>query len=126
VGDLVYAGGPVVDPIANTILAYIDSLGPSRQSGYANPLDPWEDKIAISRLADIVLEVKDLDGTRLVSLIPNIAIAQASIPGSYSVTVGVPPVPLFFNPNDIQPKDVAGVIDVNFVREGGIRIVRAK
>jgi len=130
IGDLVFAGGPIVSPIATTILNYIDSMGPSRQSGYANPFDPWEDKVTISRLADIILETKDTDGTRLATYIPDIAISHPSIPGGgYSLTIALnrpTPPPLFFSPNDYQPKDVAGVCDLDYVRSGGIFVLRAK
>ena len=127
VGDLVFAGGPIVDAIAQTILNYIDSMGPSRQSGYANPFDPWEDKVTISRLADIILETKDTDGTRFGRFIPDIAIAHASIPGGYSLTIALntPPTP-FFTPGDYQPKDIGGICDLDYVRSGGIFVLRAQ
>jgi hypothetical protein len=70
--DIVYAGGPMVDAIATSQLAYVDSLGPSRDSGYAPDSDQWEDTCAIARLTQIALQEKDADGTPFAS---NLAIA---------------------------------------------------
>lgn len=64
-GDKVYAGGPIVEQCQEALLDYVDSLGPSRSGGYANELDPWEDTIAVFRLAQIVLDQED-EGTRMV------------------------------------------------------------
>jgi hypothetical protein len=63
--DLLYAGGPVVDQIAQALLDYVDSLGPSRASGYASALDVWEDTVAISRLIQVTLDQVDTNGIRL-------------------------------------------------------------
>lgn len=65
VGDAVYPYGPIVETIANDLLDYVDSLGPSRQGGYANPLDSWEDECAVARLTQVALTAEDSDGTRL-------------------------------------------------------------
>jgi len=62
-GDAVYSGGPMVTTIATALQSYIDLLGPSRASGYADPLDSWEDKVAIFRLSQIALDQTDTDGT---------------------------------------------------------------
>jgi hypothetical protein len=67
-GDTIYPWGPLAKPIAQAALGYIDGLGPSRQSGYADPTDPWEDTCAIARLEQVALNATDLDGvTRLAS-----------------------------------------------------------
>ncbi|MGH6995606.1 MAG: baseplate J/gp47 family protein, partial [Stellaceae bacterium] len=67
-GDAIYPFGPLVQPIARAALAYVDGLGPSRQSGCADPLDPWEDVCAIARLEQVALNATDSDGaTRLAS-----------------------------------------------------------
>jgi hypothetical protein len=52
-------------PIATAELAYVDGLGPSRQSGYADPDDEWEDTCSIGRLIQIALDLKDDHGTPL-------------------------------------------------------------
>lgn len=59
VGDRVFAGGPGVDTATAAILAYVDALGPSRQSGYAHALDVWEDTVSIARLTQIALDALD-------------------------------------------------------------------
>jgi uncharacterized phage protein gp47/JayE len=61
----VYAGGPVVDTIAAALLDYVDSLGPSKESGYADTLDDWEDTVAIARLGQVTLDQVDASDRRL-------------------------------------------------------------
>ena len=64
----VFPGGPVTATIGQAVLGYVNTLGPSRQSGYADPDDLWEDSIAIFRLAEIALDQTDVDGvTKLAS-----------------------------------------------------------
>ena len=41
--DPVYAGGPAVLPVAAAALGYVDSIGPSRSSGYAEAGVTWRD-----------------------------------------------------------------------------------
>jgi len=65
VGDPVFAGGPVVGPIANAVLAYGDSLGPSRQSELVDPNDYWEDTCAIARLIQLALDIEEAKGVPL-------------------------------------------------------------
>jgi hypothetical protein len=65
--DLVYPGGPIVDQIYKAQQTYIDSLGPSRQSGYYDPNDAWDDTIAVSRLIQVALDQVDSAGNRLAS-----------------------------------------------------------
>lgn len=65
VGDAVFSGGPVVAPIASAEVSYVDGLGPSRQSGYADADDSWEDTCSIARLIQIALDLKDAKGTPL-------------------------------------------------------------
>jgi uncharacterized phage protein gp47/JayE len=77
-GDAIYPWGPMATLIANQVRNYVDGLGPSRQSGYADPTDPWEDTCAIARLEQVALNATDTDGsTRFAS---NVA-APATING---------------------------------------------
>lgn len=78
-GDWIYAGGPVVEPIATAILAYVDSLGPSRAGGYADENDAWEDTCAIARLVDVAMEARDTDG--ITRIIKNVYGSTAMIDG---------------------------------------------
>lgn len=64
--DLVYAGGPVATAIAQAQLDHIDSLGPSRASGYADELHPWDDTLRIARLIELAMGALDAAGARLV------------------------------------------------------------
>lgn len=75
-GDSVYPYGPAVPIVAAGssaaviagIQGYVDSLGPSRQSGYANPLDVWIDTASFIALGEVALDATDTDGlTRPVS-----------------------------------------------------------
>jgi len=62
--DVIYSYGPIVETVAADVLAYVDSLGPSRQGGYADELDSWEDECALARLTQVALTAADADGTR--------------------------------------------------------------
>jgi hypothetical protein len=98
-GDTVWAGGPIVTPIATALLAYVDGLGPSRADGYADPDDPWEDTCAIARLIEIALDVTDSDGiTRFASnvSIPNgVTLNGAALDKTGLADIGAAPELLF-------------------------------
>lgn len=66
-GDTIYAGGPVVSEAQDNLIDYVNGLGPSRASGYADPNDPWEDTCAIARLGQTAIDTYDTDGTRMIS-----------------------------------------------------------
>lgn len=66
-GDSVYPGGGCVVPVAQAILALIDSLGPSRMSGFADPFDLWDDTLRLNRIIEVAQTAKDpADSTRRV------------------------------------------------------------
>lgn len=44
------------------VQGYVDSLGPSRASGYANDLDVWDDTCRIFSLGQVALDTIDADG----------------------------------------------------------------
>lgn len=60
-GEMVYEAGGATLPVAAAILDYVDNVGPSRKSGYADPLDPWEDSVSIGRIAQVTLNARDAD-----------------------------------------------------------------
>lgn len=62
--NAIYPGGPMVDEVNQALLDYINSLGPSRESGHADELELWEDTCAIFRLGEVALATEDEDGTR--------------------------------------------------------------
>lgn len=70
VGDAVYAYGPVVGAIANGILDFVDSLGPSRASGFADDLTPWRDSIALSGIIAVAENAIDSDGAEMIAEVP--------------------------------------------------------
>lgn len=65
-GDAVFAYGPVVKTIAEGIEAAVDSLGPSRASGFGDALSPWLDTLSVSRLIGIAEAAVDSDGSRMI------------------------------------------------------------
>lgn len=113
-GDYFWAGGGVVDAVAQRILDYSNSLGPSRQSGFADEYDVWETDVTLARLADIVMETKDTDGTRMITDIPNLA--------STGITIAVGGGA--FAPNSYTPRDSFAGIELPFLRAGGIEIIQ--
>lgn len=61
-GDAVYPYGGAVSLIAPSVLAYVDSLGPSRASSYADPRDAWSDTCSIFSIGEMALVATDTDG----------------------------------------------------------------
>lgn len=61
-GNVIYAGAPGVEDTQKLLLDYVDSLGPGRSSGFANPDDPWETTCAIARLSQTALDAMGGDG----------------------------------------------------------------
>lgn len=112
--DYFWAGGGAVDAVAQRILDYSNSLGPSRQSGFADEYDVWETDVTLARLADIVMETKDTDGTRMISDIPNLASTGITI----AVGAGM------FMADSYTPRDSFAGIELPFLRAGGIEILQ--
>ena len=111
--DYIYPGGPYVDAIAAALVAYVDSLGPSRQSGFADEFDVWESDVTPARIADVTLDTRDTDGTRMIRDIPNLGTAGVLI----AIGTG------FFAPAKYTAKDIAGVCELAYLRSGGIEIL---
>lgn len=61
-GQSVYCGGSVVVPVAEALQALVNQLGPSRQSGLADPNDPWEDTLGINAIAAAAQNTVASDG----------------------------------------------------------------
>lgn len=79
VGDHIYAGGPIATFAAETQLAYIDSLGPSLQSGYADPGD-WSDTVQVDRLTCLALGARDAGERPMVlSIVREAGVPQVKI-----------------------------------------------
>ena len=63
VNDVVNAGGVVVAPVALSVRALVDGLGPSKVSGYQDPNDAsgWDDTLRIDQLRRVALNTLDSD-----------------------------------------------------------------
>lgn len=62
--SLIYAGGAAVVPVATNVAAFVNSLGPSIQSGFQDPLTTWESKLTIGRVAQTLIDARDADGSQ--------------------------------------------------------------
>jgi hypothetical protein len=100
----VFPGGPIavnqIDPLAGPIhrsaaqrvLDYVNLLGPSRQSGYADNQYYWDDTARVSVIKQTVIDTTDLDGTPMVRSTGNSALSDTTIqigngmPGALDVT----------------------------------------
>jgi hypothetical protein len=63
-GDTVYAAGPGTEENQEALRDYVDTLGPSRSSGFADPDDVWDTTCAIARLSQTALDTLASDGER--------------------------------------------------------------
>ena len=62
-GNEVYSGGDIIDPVAIAIRDQaVDNVGPSRQSGLADPADPWTDIVSIGAISGAAQNATDTDG----------------------------------------------------------------
>lgn len=96
INDKAYSGGPAHPLIAAAQLAYVNSLGPSRSGGFADPNDHWNDLVEGEQLARIALETVDANGDALAKNIVKVAgVPQVTI----AVGSGAPTT------NDYQPAD---------------------
>lgn len=67
-GNMVYSGGPIVGPVAANISRTIDSNGPSRASGLADPAQLWQDVVGVTTLSTAAENTLADDGiTKLVA-----------------------------------------------------------
>lgn len=112
--DYFWAGGALVTPIATRIQAYIDSLGPSRQSGFADPNDAWEDTVLLERITDVVMETRDADGTRMVIATPGFGGKSVQIAVGSGLWANAP----------FQPRDIGFGIELAYLRGGGIEVLQ--
>lgn len=61
-GDTIYPYGTLVGVIAPLLETYIDGLGPSRESGFANEFDEWDDTIRVNQLSRVAEDAVDATG----------------------------------------------------------------
>lgn len=112
-GDYFYAGGPIVDTIASGLTSYVDSLGPSRESGFADPFDVWDYQVTLARLADITMEARDTDGTRMVRDIPRLTTTGVLINSGAGFVAA-----------SYTPRDILGTPELAYLRAGGIEVIQ--
>ena len=67
-----FAAGNATLQVATSILSYVDSVGPSTTSGFADSNDLWEDVVSIGRIAQAALDATGADGRRCLLLAPNV------------------------------------------------------
>lgn len=68
VGNAVYSGGPIVVPVASSVLATVNTGGPSRASGLADRAVLWQDTVGVTTLSTAAENTLDADGiTKLVA-----------------------------------------------------------
>lgn len=68
VNNEVFAGGPIVVPVAQAIDDRVNSLGPSKASGLDDQAQQWEDTLAVTGVSTAAETTLDTDGiTRLVT-----------------------------------------------------------
>jgi hypothetical protein len=103
-GDQVVAGAYAAPLIAQAMLAFVDSLGPSRISGYADSVNVWQDVCGVWGAGDAAVRATDADGvTRLVTRLSGssgLLIAVGS--GGFSSTDYQPPDTYFLPPQMAQ------------------------
>lgn len=107
VNDILRAGSEVVLPVAQALLDHVNSLGPSRQSGYADPFDGWNDTIGIGALEGRASNVVDPVDTQT-KLVADVA--ETTIDGL---------------PTNVTARDVlvGGTPELLYVANGGIVIL---
>lgn len=71
----VWPGGSAAVPVALACLAYVDQVGPSRASGYADTVtDDWEDLVSVGKIAQAALGASDAAGGRVLAWLPGVGI----------------------------------------------------
>ncbi len=72
-GSYAYPGGGAVLPVALAVLEWIDSLGPSNQSGTADRVtDDWQDGVYVSAVGRAALDAVDDGGVLVLETLPKI------------------------------------------------------
>ena len=112
--DKVNAGSPATLPILTAILDYINTLGPSRISGYADIYDFWASDVTIGNLSQIALNTMDSAGTPYLFNIPEVGEKRST--GTFGVGVLIT-YPISTNANDYRTFDT-GTPEIAYVKFG--------
>lgn len=123
VNDKIFPGGPIavnqldatVGPVqrsaAQRVQDYIDALGPSRQSGYADEAYWWDDTARIDAIKDTIIDTVDFDGVRMVKSCGNSPLSDTLI----QIGTAGAPAALDFRALDATPGVAPEVIRTRFV-----------
>ena len=77
-------------PVALAILAYTDSVGPSRASGFADPADYWVDRLTVGGVAEAALSARDpATGARCLAWSPLVGNPAGTLEPGVTIAVGV-------------------------------------
>ena len=76
-------------PVALAVLAYTDSVGPSRASGFADPADYWADRLTVGGVAEAALSARDpATGARCLAWSPLVGNPAGTTEPGVTVKVG--------------------------------------
>lgn len=104
-GSYAYPGGGAVLPVALAVNEWIDSLGPSNQSGTADRVtDDWQDAVYISAVGRAALDAVDEGGVLVLETLPKIGTGVG-----VTIAVGASPAsavdaPLYDNVPGLGPQ----------------------
>lgn len=74
-GTIVWPAGGAVLPTAIAVLAYIDQIGPSKQSGFYDSItDSWEALVSIGKIAWAALDAEDATGKKVLVFSPSVGL----------------------------------------------------
>ena len=77
-------------PVALAVLAYTDSVGPSRASGFADPADYWVDRLTVGGVAQAALSALDpATGARCLAWSPLVGNPAGTTEPGVTIKVGI-------------------------------------
>jgi uncharacterized phage protein gp47/JayE len=86
--NVVYSGGPLVDPVRTAVLALFDGLGTANPD--SNRYGPWEGTLRISALLRVASGVAGVVDAEEVEPVANVAATDPAFPGDYQIGLLVP------------------------------------
>lgn len=102
VGDAVLAGSYAAPAAAAAILAFVDALGPSRVSGFADEVTRWDDIASVWGCGNAALVVNDTDGiTRMFSRLAGVNGLTIQVGAGSPAAVDFEPADTYLDPPEI-------------------------
>lgn len=120
--DVLNAGSVMTIPVLTAVKNFIDNLGPSRNSGYADNYDPWSSTVSLAEVSKIALNTIDSDGNTFLLDIPNVGEDPLTLAPGIGVQIKIGGVTTAI---DYTPKDVLGIPEIAFLSGGGLRLGRS-